>query len=103
MLNHEDLLVNDKDFKNMYPLSIRLEHLFNTFIRCGDKNQTYVSKINKIERNKNNREKEEWKKAYDNKIVQLKISEVSNLELDPNIVHPFVKVHFVYKNYGSYL
>ena len=33
----------------------------------------------------------------------MKIGHTSNLELDPNLVHPFVKVHFVDKETGSYI
>ncbi len=33
----------------------------------------------------------------------LKIIESSNLELDPNVMHPFVKVHLVDINTGNYI
>jgi hypothetical protein len=51
------------------------------------------------------------KKILKNKILKLKIIESSRLELDSNVIHPFVKyvfvfiyrVHFVDKNTGGYL
>ena len=36
-------------------------------------------------------------------ILKLTIQETSQLELDPNIMHPFVKMHFVNMNSGQYL
>ena len=37
------------------------------------------------------------------RIVKLKVIESSRLQLDPNVMHPFVKVHIVDKNTGCYL
>ena len=37
------------------------------------------------------------------RILKLKIIESSRLQLDPNVMHPFVKIHIVDKNTGCYL
>ena len=46
---------------------------------------------------------EDLKKIIVDKIIKLKIIETSRLLLDPNVMHPFVKVHFINKNTGCYL
>lgn len=53
---------------------------------------------------------EELKKLMADKILKIKICETSRLQLDANVMHPFVKyrwaylrVHFVDKNTGCYI
>jgi len=36
-------------------------------------------------------------------ILKITVAETSQLELDPNIMHPFVKMHFVNMNTGQYI
>jgi hypothetical protein len=43
------------------------------------------------------------RKLVAEKIIKLKICETSRLKLDPNVMHPFVKVHVVNKNTGCYV
>lgn len=40
---------------------------------------------------------------FAHKILQLTVSETSRLELDPKVIHPFVKIHFVNKDTGCFL
>jgi hypothetical protein len=40
---------------------------------------------------------------YSTSIAQLKIQETSQLETDPNVIHPCVKVHIVDLLTGTYL
>jgi hypothetical protein len=43
------------------------------------------------------------KRAFENKVVQLKIIETSNLILNYSIQHPFVRVHIVNLEKGCYI
>lgn len=40
---------------------------------------------------------------FRNKVVYLKIHDTNGLELDPHIIHPFVKIHFIDLNTHQYL
>ena len=46
---------------------------------------------------------EDFRRMFLNKIVKLDIIETSRLELDPNVMHPFVKAHVINKDNGAYL
>lgn len=100
MLGHEEYYKSPQ-FRTCYPLFSRMSQYMKATLCCyPNKNITYVNQINNAAEVKFD---ENDSAQFRNKVVSLKIGETSNLELDPLLVHPFVKVHVIDKDRGFYI
>ncbi|KAL4475781.1 hypothetical protein ABPG72_011558 [Tetrahymena utriculariae] len=98
LIDHTGYL-QDKIYTTCYPLGSKISQTFKSIFRKGD---TYVQIL---EETKKIVEKDipDDKPSLPNKILQLKINEISNQELDPNLSHPFVRAHIVNMKNGIYV
>lgn len=71
---------------------------------CKNSENSYVDELDSLERNHPITLTEQIVDTLlRSNIVELAVLESSRLELDPNVIHPFVKIHLVDKNTGCYL
>lgn len=72
------------------------------FSNCCKKNTMYADFVNGIE--PQFKFKEEFKEdIYNDFALKLTVKETGSLEMNKNILHPFVKIHVVDMNTGKYL
>jgi hypothetical protein len=96
---HSDLILLPEIWSN-FPLSERMLFSLKSFsCRRGTKKQTFVDLLKGL----NKQPAEPEASITDGKVVRLTILETSNLVLDPNVLHPFVKVHIVDLEKGTYI
>ena len=101
LIDHKQL-VNSPDIRRCFPVSdrsfMRIARFMN--FNCSRPFKSYVDYMVPIEN--------EGEKAFDDeslkrKCAYMNIMHSSNLELDPNVMHPFVKIHIVDMRTGNYI
>lgn len=91
-------LLRDKMVWTSFPLKERMASTTMGLLTCKSK-QTFVDSITTAKPAPNQKELSEAK----NKVFKITINETSQLELDPNLMHPFVKMHIVDLQSGNYV
>lgn len=72
-----------------------MAHSFYNFMCCKDQQGTFVNELELLERTHPISLSDQVADTLlRDQIVELQIIETSRLELDPNIIHPFVKYDF---------
>ena len=95
--DHKGYLLN-RNIWNCYSFFERFKSKTFSCIKCKPSRMSYVETFIG-----NPTLSEEDKKILENKCVSIKIIETSNLELDPNSIHPFVRIHIVNLKNGQYI
>jgi jouberin len=91
-------LLRDKMVWTSFPLKERMASTTLGLITCKSK-QTFVDQITTAKPAPNLKELSDAK----NRVFKITINETSQLELDPNLMHPYVKVHIVDLASGNYV
>ena len=73
------------------PLKERLGNWIYNTVRCGDPQSSFVERLDLLEKNHSAVLDDKYTRIMEHKIVKLKIIETSRLQLDSNVIHPFVK------------
>ena len=68
---------------------------FNCF-KCNNSDASFINTIDEAERRAAVGLSEDLKKELADKILKLKVCETSRLQLDPNVMHPFVRYILAY-------
>ncbi|KAL4450258.1 hypothetical protein ABPG74_008964 [Tetrahymena malaccensis] len=98
LIDHTGYL-QDKIYTTCYPIGAKISQTFKSIFRKGDTYVQILEETKKIVQ----KDIPDDKPSLPNKILQLKINEISNQELDPNLSHPFVRVHIVDMKNGIYV
>ena len=74
------------------PLRERIGNWFASTFRCSSSEASYVEKLDEVERKHPVTVTEEYRKLFADKIMKIRIIETSRMQLDSNVIHPFVKL-----------
>ena len=75
----------------------------STWLTGCFREDSFVDSIDALQMKHPHHIKEEYRKRFENRIVKIKVIETSRLELNPNVMHPFVRIHILDKDKGCYL
>jgi len=101
IIDHSQL-VNNYDIRRCFPVSdrslMRIARVMK--FNCSRPFKSYVDYIGTIE---NEQEKAFEDESLNRKCAYINVMHSSNLELDPNVMHPFIKIHIVDMRTGNYI
>ena len=101
IIDHKSL-INDKEIQKCFPVKDRGWMKLRRFVsfNCAHPFRSYVALICPSASEKETSYEDATLK---NKCAYFNILHSSNLELDPNVMHPFVKIHLVDMTTGNYI